>query len=157
MSQVDMFLEIPGVEGESQDAAFPRAIDVTSWEWGESLPCSLGSARRGEAGKVSMTDLTVTLPYGSASPALMLHCATGKHFDSAILTCRRADETQEIYLIIKLSTVVINVYQTACAGQIPEERMSLAFAKIQFEYRSRKRKGKKTFVAGYDILRREKI
>src|SRR5262245_27909161 len=90
MAQVDYFLKLAGIDGESHDAKHKGEIDVESWSWGETNAGD--AAHRGGmgAGKVSMQDLHFTMKVNKATPRLMQACATGEHIAKAVLTCRVA-------------------------------------------------------------------
>ena len=66
----------------------------------------------------------------------MLACATGKHFPSATLTCRKAGDKGIEFLKIKLSDILVSSYQEggSAGADLPEDSFSLVFAKIDFLY-----------------------
>ena len=66
----------------------------------------------------------------------MLACASGRHFPSAILTCRKAGGSSLEFLKIKLTDVLISSYQTGghTSDDSPEDQFSLNFVKIDFLY-----------------------
>jgi len=83
-----------------------------------------------------------------ASPKLMQYCASGKHLDSAVLSCLEGSETQQKYLEVTLTDVVISSYQTGGSGDDkPIDSMSLNFAKIKKEYFKQDDKGVLTSAA----------
>lgn len=141
---VDYFLKLDGIEGESTDSKHAKEIDVDSWSWGESQPGSPSSGGGGGAGKVSMQDLYFVARFSKASPKLMLACATGKHIKSARLAARRAGPGQLDYLTFTLLDVLVTSYQTGGSegsGLVPVDQVSLAFAKIEVEYKAQKPNG----------------
>jgi type VI secretion system secreted protein Hcp len=142
---VDYFLKLDGIEGESTDSKHAKEIDVDSWSWGESQPGSPSSGGGGgAAGKVSMQDLYFTTRFSKASPKLMLACATGKRIKSARLAARRSGAGQQDYLTFTFLDVVVSSYQTGGAeasGLVPLDQVSLAFAKIEVEYKTQKPDG----------------
>ena len=101
----DYFLKIEGIDGESNDLAHQKWIELQSWSWGESnAGSSLGGGGAG-AGKVSFQDFHFTARHSKAGPLLMLACATGQHIQKAQLEARKAGGKQEIYLQVTLSKV----------------------------------------------------
>jgi type VI secretion system secreted protein Hcp len=151
---IDYFLKIEGVSGESLDAKHKGEIEVESWSWGEANPTP-PSGGGGGAGKVQMQDFVFTTKVSKASPGLMLACASGKHFKSAVLTARKAGKGQQEFLTFSLSDVLVSSYQTSGAeGEVvPGEAVSLNFSKIQMEYKPQNPDGSLggSIKAGWDV------
>jgi type VI secretion system secreted protein Hcp len=143
MAAFDYFLRVDGIQGESADAKHKDEIDVLSWSWGETQPTSPSPGGGGGAGKVEMSDLTVVTRLSKASPHLLLACASGKHFKSAVLTGRKAGKGQADYLTFSLSDVLVSSYQTGGSASVepPMDSIGLNFAKLQVEYKEQKADG----------------
>ena len=156
---VDFFLKIDGIEGESKDSKHQNEIDVLSWSFGAHQHGSMAGGGGGGAGKVSMQDFTFSMRMCKATPKLLLHCANGKHIPSALLTARKAGETQQEYLKIKFTDLLVSSYQRAGGGEEPLESISLNFSKIEFEYREQKKDGTLDgpIPAGWDLKKNEKV
>jgi type VI secretion system secreted protein Hcp len=159
---IDYFMRIDGVPGESVDAKHKGEIDVESWSWGETQPAPAGGAGSGGgSGKVQMQDLHFTARVSKASPNLMLACASGKHFKSAVLTARKAGKSQEEFLTFSLSDVLVSAYQTGGAeGEVvPADSISLNFAKIQMEYKPQNPDGSlgASIKAGWDVKQNKQV
>jgi len=153
---IDYFLRIDGVAGESLDAKHKGEIDVESWSWGEANPAPPGGGGGGgAAGKVQMQDFNFTAKVSTASPNLMLACASGKHFKSAVLTARKAGKSQQEFLTFSLSDVLVSAYQAGGAeGEVvPGDSVSLNFAKIQVEYKAQNPDGSlgESIKGGWDV------
>lgn len=162
MAHVDYFLKIEGVDGESTDDKHKGEIDLESWSWGESQGGSHSSGGGGGAGKVSMQDFHFVMKVNKASAKLLLGCATGEHFKSAVLTCRKAGKDQQEFLKIKLSDLLISSYQTGGSGHgdvVPTDQCSLNFSKIEYEYKPQKADGSldTPVKAGYDVKANKKV
>ena len=143
MAQVDYFLKIDGVEGESTDAKHKNQIDVESWSWGAVQSGTQQVGGGGGAGKVTMQDFHFVMKLTKASPKLMLACANGKHIKLATLTSRRAGKAQQEYLTFKFSDVLVSSYQTGGSegSDEPLDQVSLNFRKIEMSYREQKPDG----------------
>jgi type VI secretion system secreted protein Hcp len=143
MAAVDYFLKIDGIDGESQDQKHKNEIDLLSWSWGESNSGSSAFGGGGGAGKVSMQDFHFTMNTNKASPSLFLACATGSAIKSGILTCRKAGKTQQEYLKITFSDLLISSYQLGgSSGEVvPVEQISFNFSKIEHSYAAQKPDG----------------
>jgi type VI secretion system secreted protein Hcp len=144
MAQVDYFLKIEGIQGESQDAKHKGEIDILAWSWGESQTGAMAFGGGGGAGKVQMEDVQFTMRVSKASPKLLLACATGQHLKQATLTARKAGDQQQEYLKFTFNDVLVTSYHTGDRGQdevIPVEQVRLAFAQIEMEYQEQKEDG----------------
>ena len=153
---IDYFMRIDGVSGESLDAKHKGEIEVESWSWGEAHPVPPGGAGGGAGtGKVQMQDFNFTAKFSKASPSLMLACASGKHFKSAVLTARKSGKSQQDFLTFSLSDVLVSAYQTGgVEGEVvPADSVSLNFAKIQVEYKQQNPDGSlgASIKAGWDV------
>lgn len=142
---VDMFLDIEGVKGESQDKAYKDKIAVLSWSWGETNQGAGAFGTGHGTGKVSMQDFHFVMRFCCASPVLMLACANGKHFGKAVLTCRKAGEKPVEYLKVTFTDCIISSYQTGASGgggdEYPTDSISFNYSKIEMEYKLQTEKG----------------
>lgn len=143
MAQVDYFLKIEGIKGESPDAKHKGEIEILSFSWGATQMGSHSQGGGGGAGKVSMQDFNFTMHHGVASPKLMLACASGQHIPSAVLTARKAGKEQQEYLIIKFNNLLVSSYQTGgSSGSVnPTDQVSFNFTKIEHEYKEQTASG----------------
>jgi type VI secretion system secreted protein Hcp len=132
----DYFLKIDGIAGESQDSKHKGEIQLESFGWGES---QLGAGARGAGagtGKVEMQDFHFAMRVSKASPQLLLACASGKHFKSAVLTARKAGKDQQEFLVYKFTDLSISSYQTvATLDHLPLDQVAFSFGQITVEYR----------------------
>ena len=156
----DVFLRIDGVEGESADAKHKGEIDVLEYDWGLAAPASTRGGGAG-AGKVTFQDLRVVARTSKASPTLFLHCATGKAAKEAVLAVRRAGAKQDDYLVLRLKTVRITSYDQTASDEddTPLDDISLAFDRIEVEYRAQDPKGTlgPPVQAGWDVKQSKKV
>ena len=138
----DAFLKIDGIDGESSDKTHKGEIEIDSFSWGNANAGSIGSGGGGGAGKVSFQDFHFSMPISKASPLLMKACATGQHFPTATLTCRKAGGSQVEFLKIKLADILVSSFQNGGLGQgsdikqdeLPLDQLSLNFVKFDFLY-----------------------
>ena len=155
MAQVDYFLKLDGIKGESRDDKHKDEIDILSYSWGETQAGTFAFGGGGGAGKVQMQDFHFTTKYSKASPLMFFSCASGEHIKSAVLTARKAGEQQFEFLKVELNDVMITSYQTGGSGgtDLPTEQVSLNFAQIKFEYKEQDETGKpaETIRRGWDL------
>lgn len=137
----DIFAKIGDIKGESLDDKHKDEIEVLSFSWGVTN-AQLVSGGGGGAGKATFQDLTIVHSLDKASPSLLKACASGTHIKDAIITHRKAGKGQQEYLIVKLNDVIITgVTHGGSAGQAISENVTLAFAKVDLEYKPQKPDG----------------
>lgn len=137
----DMFLLVKGakhgvIKGESQDQAHRGEIDVSRWSWGMEAKPALGAG--GGSSKATVHELHVVKRVDSASTALLAALRTNEPLQKAVLTVRKAGETQLEFLRITIEQGRITSL-TIDAGEVdggPEliEHLSLSFNKVLVEY-----------------------
>jgi len=140
----DIFLKMDPIKGESQDTKHKDEIDIQNWSIGASQTGAFGSGGGGGAGKVSFQDLHLTHYVDRASPDLMKACATGQHFDKAVLTVRKAGGKDALeYLKITLKDVLVSSWQPGGSSheELIPESITLNFRKIEYEYTVQTDKG----------------
>ena len=122
----------PEVKGESKQSEFVDQIEVLSFSWGVSQAGGYSYGSGGTAAKANLQDLSLSFRQCAASPVLMQGCATGKHYDTAVLSCLKSTgDKQQKYLEITLTDVVVSSYQTGGSGDdMPIESITLNFAKV---------------------------
>jgi type VI secretion system secreted protein Hcp len=142
MAGVDYFLKIDGIPGESTDSKHKDEIVLTSFSMGVSNAGSLSSGGGGGEGKASFHDFNFTHKFDKASPLLMLACATGRHIPKATMTARKSGRGGFEFLFIKMNDVLVTSSQTGASGDdLPVEAVSLAFAKIEVDYKPQRANG----------------
>jgi len=144
MAQVDYFIKIDGIDGESTDSKHKNEIDVQSYNFGATQSGTMHAGGGGGTGKVSVQDIHFVSNVSKASPKLFLACCNGEHIKKAVLVARKAGKEQQEYLKITLSDLLISSYQgggSAHDGIIPVDQVSLNFAKIEIEYKEQKEDG----------------
>jgi type VI secretion system secreted protein Hcp len=132
----DYFLKIDGIKGESQDDKHKDEIHVSSFSFGVTNAGTGGSNLGSGGGRSNIQDMHFTKVVDGSSPNLFLACATGKHFDTATVTVRRAGETPQEYLVYKLTEVFVSSISTSGheGGGIAQESVSLNFSKVELNY-----------------------
>ena len=161
MASIDYFLKLDGITGESADSKHKGEIEVLSFSFAESHMGPTGIGGGGGAGKVEMSDFSFTARTSKASPQLFQHCASGKHIKQALLTVRKAGQSQQEYLKIKLNDVLVSAY--ALDGDVDQgplhDAFSLNFVKLSYDYAPQKADGSldAPVHGGWDTSRNMKI
>jgi type VI secretion system secreted protein Hcp len=158
---VDYFLKIDGIQGESVDQKHKNEIQVEAFSWGATNEPGPVTGGGGGAGKVRVQDFSFTMRVNKASPKLFLACAKGQHLKMATFTARRAGKAQQEFLVYKFTDVVVSSYQTGgSAGDvIPMDSISLAFSRVEMEYRPQKADGSldTPIPAGWDLQQNKPV
>jgi type VI secretion system secreted protein Hcp len=129
----DIFAKIGDIKGESPDDKHKDEIEVLSFSWGVANSATIGG---GGAGRATFRDLSFTHKIDKASPRLLQACATGAHLKDATITHRKAGKGQQEFLIIKMNDIIITGVSLADSGEGgTSENVTLAFAKIDLEYK----------------------
>lgn len=157
----DMFLNLDGIKGESTDSKHKGEIDILSFSWGMS---QLGAGHRGSgsgAGKVEVSDISITKYIDKSSPSIMTACATGEHIAKGKFTVRKAGGSSPLdYLTLDMEKVYISSYQTGgTGGELLTETIGLNFVKVKLEYWTQTEKGAKGENSNFswDIAQHEKF
>lgn len=152
---VDMFLDLDGIEGESQDSAHAKEIDVLAWSWGASQSGTTHMGAGGGGGKADIQDLSLTKYIDSATNALLQRTFDGKHISEGTLVVRKAGGTPLDYLIIKMSDIMVTSVSTGGSGGEDRltENVTLNFSMVEVEYVPQKADGtgEAAKKAGWDI------
>lgn len=132
---IDVYLQIDGIKGESQDDTHKDWIEVIQAQWGVSQPIiSAGSAIGGRTtGRSQYRTLSLAKVADLASPVLMQHCSNGKTIPKAKLDFMRADgDGKRVkYYEVELENVLIsNMEQMVAEGSIVRDYLNLHFTKV---------------------------
>ena len=160
----DIFAKIGDIKGESTDKQHPGAIELLSFSWGETQTGAHAFGGGAGAGKVSFQDFHFTTKTSLASPQLMLACASGKHIPTAQITMRKAGGESQggfEFLFIKMTDVLVSSFQEAGsnAEDLPTEAVSLAFAKVDVQYKEQKPDGRVGAISmfGWDLKANRRV
>jgi type VI secretion system secreted protein Hcp len=156
---LDTFLKTdPPTKGESTVKGFEDQIQVLAWSWGLSQSGTTHAGTGGGAGKVNVQDLSFTHNVDASSPNLIKACCTGKHFDSATLTMRKAGGSPLEYVTLTLTEVIVTSVSVGGSGgeDLLTENVTFNFGKFKYSYQPQDAKGAKkggAIEAEYDIAK----
>ena len=136
MAQVDYFLKINGVDGESTDAKHAKWIEIESFSWGVTNQTTFVGGGGTGTGKATFQDFHFVMPVNKSSVPLFASAAAGKHISEVVLEAVRSGDKQGTFIKLTLSDVLVSGYQTGGSdgGETPFDQVSLNFAKIELEY-----------------------
>jgi type VI secretion system secreted protein Hcp len=156
----DAFLHLDGVTGESTDDAYKTWIEILSFSWGLSNPTTPGSATGGSgAGKVSLSDFSISKTLDSSSPSLFKNCCSGMHYATGTIKLRKAGGSQLVYLTYNLTQVFVSSYSIGSSGEVPIESVSFSCGSVQMLYDAQASTGKDTkpLPAGWSVITNKPI
>ncbi|CAM3917718.1 Hcp family type VI secretion system effector [Bordetella muralis] len=158
---VDMFMKIDGANGESKDANHKNWTDIVSFSWGATQPGNMASGGGLGAGKASFNDLHVVARIDKAAPAVMKHCASGKHLSMIELSVCKAGGQQIEYTKITLEDVLVSSVQLT--GEMNQESVTVNYAfqaaKVKQQYWEQTEQGGKgpESVVAWDIKKNQEV
>lgn len=138
MADIYAFLELDGIDGESQDSEYQGKIEVQSLSWGGSNNSSFAHGTGSGIGKGHVSDITLSKYVDHSSLQLFKNCITGKVMSTGKLTLLKLQaETKIPYFVVGLTNVVVTGYQLSGhgGGELPMESVTLHFQKFNSEYK----------------------
>ncbi|WBS01444.1 type VI secretion system tube protein Hcp [Pseudoduganella sp. SL102] len=140
---IDVYFQIDGIKGESQDATHQGWIEITSAHWGVLQPRSATASTGGghTAERCEHRTLSLSKLSDLSSPVLMQHCSMGKTIPKAKLEIMRADGQGNPvrYYEVELENVMIaNMEQLISEGCILHDSIGLRFSKVKWKYTQQK-------------------
>ena len=141
------------VKGEAVAPDHEGEIAIRSWNWGASSNTPQGASQ--PTSRRSYRHLVLVKSIDSASTALLNALATNDEVREAKLTMRKAGDGQQDYFFLTLNAarVVGLDLETGESGETLE-RVTLAFSKVQIEYRPQQSTGGRgaSFTFNDDVL-----
>ncbi|CAN7245741.1 hypothetical protein ASF11_00010 [Acidovorax sp. Leaf76] len=152
---VAIFMKVEGASGESKDAAHKDWTDVESFTWGVTQPHSMASGGGAGAGKADFQNLNIVANIDKCYPAVLKHCATGKHLGQVEISMCKAGGTQIEFGKITLTDVMVTNVTVSGTSSGDTVVVNYAFqaAKIKTEYSEQTAQGGKgaTSQMGFSI------
>jgi type VI secretion system secreted protein Hcp len=129
---VAFYLSIPGIPGDSTAKGFEGQIELLTWAWGVDNSASLGSGGGGGSGKATPRDVVVLAESGIQSPPLLLDTNTGRHVQSALLSCVRPGKKAFTFMTLNFEELLVTSYAVTPdpTNGFPLDLVHLVFAKI---------------------------
>ena len=141
---VDVYLQIEGIKGESQDDKHKDWIEVTGIHWGVHQPMSATASTGGghTAERAELSDISFSKLSDMSTPLLLQNCASGKTLPKAKLEFFRADGNGDRikYFDIELENVLIGMVTPHLGGvdSFLSEHVNLKFSKVKWKYTQQK-------------------
>jgi type VI secretion system secreted protein Hcp len=145
---VDYYLKLDGIQGEATDADFKDQINLLSFSWGGNQVSSAGTRSAGSgAGKVDLSDFSVTKHYDKSSPQLFKSLVSGTHTATGVLSSVKAGSNGKPFLKLTFEELFVTSIQVSAADELPTESVSFSYKQIKIEYSTQDSKGITTPVA----------
>ena len=133
-AQYDIFVQIDGIPGESQDEQHKDWIDA--FGFGDGLQGSSVAAMAGAvAGRATFADIKITKGLDKASPKLRESAASGKHLKDVTIEFVLKSSVRPLKFKVTLEEVQISgVSLTTNTVDLPQEIVTFSFGEIRWEY-----------------------
>lgn len=140
---IDVYLQIDGIKGESQDSSHQGWIEIASAHWGVMQPRSATASTAGghTAERCEHRTLSLSKLVDIASPILMQTCSMGKTIPKARLEFMRADgdgKPVKYYEVEMENVIVANIDQAMGDGGLLQDDIGLRFSKVKWKYTQQK-------------------
>ena len=146
-----VFLELPGVPGESQVAGFEQQIELDSFQFGVSNPVQMGTEK--VRGKPTFSEFIVNKKLDKASPALLLRTADMAALPSARVRVTKSSEWgSSTFLRYCFTNVQVTSFNQSSRGDIPVESVTLSYGTIVQSYTAAGGGKGGVFTSGWDVL-----
>lgn len=140
---VSIVMKVEGADGESKFK--DTYVDVDSFSWGATQAQSMATGGGGGAARVDFHDLHVSCKIDKATPAILKHCANGKHLGKVEIECYKAsgDAKGMMYCKVTLQDVLVTSVQFSGADGSGPVAISYGFqgAKVKTDYTVQTDKG----------------
>ena len=123
------------IKGDATQSKHADWIEVSSLQWGvgRGIHTAVGHAQNREASEPSVSEVTITKPFDSASVLLCQESVKGTEGKTVKLDFVRTDKDGgSVYLQITLSETLVSGYSVSTGGDRPSESISLNFTKIEY-------------------------
>ena len=138
----DIFAKIGDIKGESLDDKHKDEIEVLSWSWGVTNAGATPTGGGACGGEGELPRSLVHPQDRQGLPGADEGCATGQHLKEATITRRKAGKGKQEFLVIKMNDVLITAVTDSDEQRRGNlETVTLAFAKVDLEYRPQKADG----------------
>lgn len=150
-----IFMLFGSVAGDVTTKGFETWTELQSFQWGvgRGVGSAMSGAMSREASVPSISEIVVSKRMDAASPALWTDSVAGM-FNTAVtitFTTTSAGATEK-FLSYELTDCGLSGYSISSGGEMPQESLSLNFAKISWTLTPVKADGSGTPITqGYDL------
>ena len=134
LAQVVAFLDIPDIQGESDDPGHRNWIEILSCDWGD-VPPPRGDmiGREGErAGKLCFGNFSIMKPVDKSSSVLLKYCDSGQSIPEVRLELAGEKIGEYRYLVLRKVTVLSVRPGLVTEGGAPTEIVTFKFSQVMY-------------------------
>ncbi len=158
---MSIYMQIEGIKGKVTAKGHEEWIDVTSMQWGvgRAISSAVGTSADREAGKPSISEVSVTKLMDESSPSIFTEACVGKAKTVQIHLCTVGTDQINTYMEYELEDCMVSGYSVSTGGDRPSESISLSFTKMTMKFIPYDRAGKpeSPIPAGYDMATGTKV
>jgi type VI secretion system secreted protein Hcp len=141
---VDYYLKVDGIDGEATTKNFQNQIQILSFSWGGSQTSSVAGTGGSGAGKVDLSELSITKHMDKATTKFFNALCAGTHIKSAVLSATKAGAgggTGGVFLKITLGELFVTSLHTSASNELPAESVSFSYNTVKVEYSTQDNQG----------------
>ena len=141
----NFYMQIDGIDGESEAKSYEKQIEIFSWGHGFSQPTSSVRASSGATvEKAHHGDLSISKNIDAATDGILKSVWTGAMIANVTITCLRSDGNADnapiAYLVVKMEEVIISSYSiSGGGGALPAENITFNYGKVTYTYNQQKK------------------
>jgi type VI secretion system secreted protein Hcp len=126
------FLNLATIPGSATAQGFAGQIPLLTWGWGVDASGSVIIGGGGAIGKATPQDVLVRARTGIQSPKILTTVNTGRHLQSALLSCVRPGNRPFTFMTLTFEEVLLTGYYVTPDAKDggPLDLVHLKFAKI---------------------------
>ena len=132
-----IYVQIPGIKGQTQVTGFKDCLEVDSFQFGVGLGVTSGTTNSERTtGLPSFSEVTLTRTSDSATPQLLQKLAGAEAVSGkTVITFVRQANTELLnLLVITLTDVIFSGVSLSSGGELPVESISLNYSGIEINY-----------------------
>jgi len=130
------FLNLATIPGSATAKGFAGQIPLLTWGWGVDSSATMIGGGGGATGKATPQDVVIRARSGSQSPKLLAAVNTGRHVQSAVLTCVKPGNRPFTFMTLTFEDVLLTGYYVSPDARdgVPLDLVHLKFAKVTHKF-----------------------
>jgi len=108
--EVAYFLNLAGIPGSASLRGFEGQIELLTWAWGVDATGAVSGGGGGGSGKATPREVVVLAESGIQSPPLLQATNTGRHLQTAVLSCVRKGHRPFTFMTLAFEELLLTSY-----------------------------------------------
>lgn len=138
---VDYFLNLDGIQGESQDDQHKNEIQIMSWSWGAAQTSSVSGTGGSGAGKADLSDFSIMTYFDKATPKFFKSIVAGTHIAKGTMSAIKSGANGKPYLKVDFKELFVSSMQISGSSEVPTVSLSFTYNEIKIDYSTQDEKG----------------